>query len=95
MATKRLTAAVLGLTALLASAGAWACSAAGPNTHVGTLMNVDAAAQSFTVLDAETNRPITFTADAALLARLADVTGQVVVDFEAGGGSLRATAVRH
>ncbi len=86
---------VLGALVLFASTTAWACSAVGPNKHVGMLLNIDKPGQSFTVLDAETNRPITFLADEALLTRLTGAKGQILVDFEAEGSKLRATSVQH
>jgi len=79
---------------MIFATGVWACSAVGANKHVGKLLCVDAAANSFTVLDAETIRPITFLADQNILSRLAGHEGQVLVEFEAEGTNLRAIDVR-
>ncbi len=89
-----LVAAVLAafLTAPVASS---ACSALGPSAHVGPVLAIDAEAKTFTVLDAQTNTPVTFLADDALLAELENVEGRVVVDFEADGVDLRAIGIRY
>ena len=87
--------AALVLTMLLMTTGAaLACSAVGPNTHVGMLLGIDEAAQTFTVLDAQTNQPITFLADEAILASVRNAKGRVFVDFEAEGSDLRAISVQ-
>ncbi len=86
--------AALAALMMTLATGAWACSAVGANTHVGELLGVDAAAKSFTVLDAQTIRAITFLADQSILSRLVGVEGQVLVEFEAEGTDLRATNVQ-
>jgi hypothetical protein len=93
---KHRTYAAVLLTAILAApAVVWACSAAGPNKHVGMLMNVDAATNTFTMLDAETNQPITFLADEAIIEGLSHANGMIHVNFEVEGTKLRATDVQY
>ncbi|MDH3690033.1 MAG: hypothetical protein OEU36_11210 [Gammaproteobacteria bacterium] len=59
-----------------------ACSAAGPSTHVGKVVTIDAAAKSFTILDAETLSPIRFFATDDILTQIRDSEGTAFVDFE-------------
>ena len=93
MYRKPLIAAVVGTLLMAGPVAAWACKAAGPDTHVGMLQSVDAQAKSFTIIDAETRGPITFSADEAILNSLKDVKGMIGVLHEKAGGGLRALEV--
>ncbi|NIO40958.1 MAG: hypothetical protein GTO41_12725 [Burkholderiales bacterium] len=93
MYRRQFIAAIVGALLALGSAGAWACKAAGPDTHVGMLQSVDTRAKSFTIIDAETRGPITFSADEAILNSLKDVRGMIAVLHEKVGGVLRALEV--
>lgn len=93
MYRRQLIAVTLGAVLALGSAGAWACKAFGPDTHVGMLKSVDPAAKSFTIIDAETRGPITFSADEAILNNLKDVKGAIGVLHEKVGGVLRALEI--
>lgn len=93
MYRKQLIAAIVGALLAAGSTGAWACKAAGPDTHIGMLQSVDAQAKSFTIIDAETRGPITFSADEAILNSLQDVKGMIGVLHEKVGGVLRALEV--
>lgn len=90
MHRKHLIAAIVGVLLAGGSAGAWACKAAGPDTHVGVLQSVDAKTKSFTIIDAETRGPIEFQADEAILNQLKDVKGMIGVVHEKVGSTLRA-----
>ncbi len=90
MYRKQLIAAIAGALLAIGSAGAWACKAAGPDTHIGTLKSVNAEAKSFTIIDAETRGPIEFLADEAIINQLKDVKGPIGVLHEKVGGVLRA-----
>ncbi|MDQ6981649.1 MAG: hypothetical protein Q9M08_01400 [Mariprofundus sp.] len=59
MRTKLSIAAIL-VAGLALSTSALACDAAGPNTHVGQVLSVDG--NHFTIRDAQTGGPISFTA---------------------------------
>jgi hypothetical protein len=87
--------AVAGLLAaiLLAPASSQACSALGPNKHVGTVIGLDASAQTITVLDAQTRQPVTFLANEELLSQARNAKGQIIVDYEAEGTQLRAISI--
>ncbi len=54
MMTKLMTVAAFSACMTLGAGTAWSCSMAGPNTHIGPVTAVDAEANTFTVLDAET-----------------------------------------
>jgi len=93
MMTKLMTVVALSACMALGSGAAWSCSMAGPNTHIGAVTAVDAAAHTFTVLDAETRQPITFVATPALLKGIAK-NQQVTVTFEKDGNKLAAKAIK-
>jgi len=79
---------------MMASGTIWACSALGPNTHVGVLLGVDQTARTFSILDAETNQPVTLRADDTLMSIVENAEGQIVVDYEETESSeLRATRI--
>jgi hypothetical protein len=75
------------------TAPAAACEAAGPNTHVGVVVAVNAAQSTLTLKDAETRKDLTFVAPAALLSGLA-VKDQIAVTYAQEGNRLKATAIR-
>jgi hypothetical protein len=79
---------------LLAPASSLACSALGPNKHVGTVIGLDAAAQTITVLDAQTRQPVTFLANEELLNEARNAKGQIIVDYETEGTQLRAIGIQ-
>jgi hypothetical protein len=90
------TTALAGLLAaiLMAPAAGQACSALGPNKHVGTVIGLDAAAQTITVLDAQTRQPVTFLANEELLSQARNAKGQIIVDYETEGTQLRAISIQ-
>ena len=77
----------------MAPAVGQACSALGPNKHVGTVIGLDADAQTITVLDAQTRQPVTFLANEELLKQAKNAKGQIIVDYEAEGTQLRAISI--
>jgi hypothetical protein len=93
MTSTRALAAVIWLVLLGAASVAPACEMAGPNTHVGTVMAIDAGAGTLTLRDAQTQHDLTFQAPAELLTGVA-VKDQVAVVYAQEGGTLRATAIR-
>ena len=70
-----------------------ACSAAGPDKHVGSVTAVDQQAGIFTILDAEKRTPITFVANEQVLSHLAAAKRAVIVPFEQADGGLAAREV--
>ncbi|MBI5449736.1 MAG: hypothetical protein HY940_00095 [Gammaproteobacteria bacterium] len=75
------------LCPLLMSPVAHACSAAGPNAHIGTVIAVDNSAGTLTLLDQETGRPITLRASMRLLS-MVPMTIQVHVAVTRNGNTL-------
>ncbi|MGD8639679.1 MAG: hypothetical protein PVF34_05285 [Gammaproteobacteria bacterium] len=69
-------------TLLLAPLSIWACDAAGPSTHIGTVQSVDAAGKTFTIIDAQSQAPITFVANNEIIDGLKDAKGSVMVNYE-------------
>ncbi len=70
------------LAAALFSTGSLACDAMGPGAHMGQLLSVDPGNNSFTIRDAQSGGPITFSADANILNALKNHSGSVKVDYE-------------
>jgi hypothetical protein len=76
------------------SPAALACSAMGPNTHVGEVVAVDSTNKTFTIQDAETQQPISFSASESILLSLAEKQGQVIVRYSGAEGALTAVDVQ-
>ncbi len=87
---KRLFNVICVSSLLLVAGGAWACTGAGHNKHVGDVTMVDKLAGTFTIHDMESDGPITFTADQAVLQNASQAKGQVTVSFEKKGDKLKA-----
>jgi len=80
---------------LLGSSTSFACSSMGPNTHVGEITSIDNEAQTFTIRDAETNKPITFSADNKIMIELEGINNQqVIVGYAEVDGKLIASNVK-
>jgi hypothetical protein len=73
-----------------ATTPAFACSVAGPNKHVGQVTAVNAKAGTFTIMDAETRKPITFAAAAGILKDAAKAKGSVMVSYKQSDGKMVA-----
>ncbi|OLC17120.1 MAG: hypothetical protein AUH29_03135 [Candidatus Rokubacteria bacterium 13_1_40CM_69_27] len=93
MTLSRTLLVVLSLVLLGAAAVAPACELAGPNTHMGTIVAIDAAQSTLTLRDAQTRQNLTFLARPELLKDVA-VKDEVAVVYAQEGGKLRATAIR-
>jgi len=92
---KTTTLSGLALAALLASSTTLACSAMGPKTHVGNITEIDRNQHTLTIMDAETQQPITFSVDNKQLLALNSSSGQVIVRYRDGDdGKLIATSVQ-
>ncbi len=77
--------AVTLLAVSAVAAPAWACKVAGPDKHVGVVTAVDSESGTFTIMDVETNAPITFQASAKLIKQAKQAQGQVMVSFKEEG----------
>ncbi|MDA9982384.1 hypothetical protein N9H39_06530 [Gammaproteobacteria bacterium] len=75
------------------SVNTWACSAMGPTTHAGKILSFNEGERTFTLLDMETMKPITFSADDAIMQKIANAQGMAIVDFSSEGAGLTATRV--
>ena len=74
---------------LLASGLANACDSLGENMHMGNIVSIDRAGNTFVILDAESQKPIRFIALQDSLAALS-VNDMVEVSYEVvEGGGLR------
>ena len=94
MTKKTTLACTLFAASLLASGSALACDAAGPSTHIGQLVSVNAEKNTFTIRDAESRSPITFTAGSDILTGLKNASGSIMVNYqEKDDGGLDAVGV--
>jgi len=84
-----ITMMVAGLS-MSATESAFACSVAGPNKHVGQVTAVNTKAGTFTILDAETRKPIVFAASANMIKDAAKAKGSVMVSYEQSDGKMIA-----
>ena len=85
---------VLLASTLLISSSVLACDGAGPNTHMGQLMSVDASKHTFTIRDAQSSSPITFVATQEIITGLQGFAGSLMVNYEENGtGGLNAVGV--
>ena len=71
---------------------AWACDAMGPNRHVGVVTQIDPKAKTFTIIDAQKQTPITFTASKKVLDAL-QLNRDFVITFRLDGRRMIAEAV--
>lgn len=71
---------------------AWACDAMGPNRHVGVVTQIDPKAKTFTIIDAQKQKPITFTASKKVLDAL-QLNRDFVITFRLDGQRMIAEAV--
>lgn len=70
----------------------WACDAMGPNRHVGVVTNIDQKAGTFTIIDAQKRKPMTFTAQKKVLDEL-KLNREFIVTFRIDGQRMMAEAV--
>lgn len=86
--------AVLVLAAFLLGSvtTTWACKAAGPNKHIGSITAIDAKAKTFTIRDAETDRLMIFEAADKILKGL-KIEDRVIVSYKEENGKLIAMEV--
>ena len=84
---------IVTVSLTLISLPTFACEFAGPDTHVGEIKAIDLTQPSFTILDGQMKKPLTFLAAAEQLKGLS--LGQlVVVKYSKVGGQLRAEEIQ-
>lgn len=77
MMNKRYLGIILAISFMVISFNGFACSMAGDNKHIGNIVGVDSTQQTFTILDAETRKKISFIATSAQIESL---TGKQAVE---------------
>ena len=75
------------------SVNTWACSAMGATKHAGKILAFDEGDRTFTILDMETMKPITFNASNDIMQKIVGAEGMAIVDFSSDGTGLTATRV--
>ncbi|MBL4775265.1 MAG: hypothetical protein JKY87_04340 [Mariprofundus sp.] len=71
---------------------AWACDAAGENTHIGQVLSSDG--DQFTIRDAQSGAPINFTSAAKMKGSMPAAGDRVAVKYSEGDKGLVAESVR-
>lgn len=74
------------------SSYALACKAMGANKHVGVIQTIDQDSNSFSIIDAETGKKMTFEASSEIIENI-KVNLRVIVTYQANGEILIAEAV--
>jgi hypothetical protein len=90
---KWLIGAAFVLHLLLLAPQVWACSAAGPNGHIGEAVNVNPSVQSIQIRDGQTGSPLTFRATPEQLSGISP-GDRVLIKFKDEGGALIAEEVQ-
>jgi len=91
---KRISLAGILFATTLASGSVMACDGMGKSTHAGQIMSIDAAKHTFTIRDAQTQSPITFTANDEIMTGLQGASGSIMVNYtEEENGDLNAVGV--
>lgn len=81
---------IVVMYSLVSYQAAFACVGAGDNKHVGTVSAVNEESKTFTLMDMEQRKPITFSADAELLKKANSASSVITVTFEEKDGQLVA-----
>ncbi len=66
----------------LAANGVMACGGEESGKHIGSVLKVNADNSTFTIRDAETNSPITFSASKDIMKEVGQASGRVVINYE-------------
>lgn len=82
-----------GLLFALHSTTVLACSAMGANKHVGQVMTVDPKGGTFTIMDAQLQKPLTFSASKKVMDQIRQASGQIIVIFKQQKNKLIATGI--
>src|SRR3989442_13983590 len=91
-AIHRLFVSVLVVVSSAVVVPSWACDAIGPNRHVGVVTKIEPNAGTFTIIDAQTERNMTFTASKKILDVLA-LNREFIVTFRMEGSTMKAELV--
>lgn len=77
----------------MAAGATFACEGMGPSKHVGQLLTVDATKHTFTIQDAQSRSPITFTANNEIIDGLKGYSGNLMVNYTEDDAGLTAVGV--
>lgn len=86
--------AATGIGLLSLTQSVWACSAAGPDVHIGPVSAVDVENGQFSIKDFESGQQITFKASAELLSDLAGRSKPVAVKYHKQNKDLVALEIQ-
>ena len=93
MRLRHAVALVLAVVVLSAAPAAFACQAAGPNAHIGTVTAIDSEKKTLSLKDAESGMALTFVTTPELLKGV-KVKDEVTVVYKSEGKTLRATSIK-
>ncbi len=84
---------IIVLYSLVSYQTAFACAGAGDNKHIGMVTSIDEQTKTFTIMDMEQRKPITFSAAAELLEKANSASSVITVTFEEKDGQLIAIEI--
>jgi len=90
--TIKLSIATMLVAGMALSTSAYACDAAGPHTHVGQVLSVDG--NHFTIRDAQSGGPISFTASKDMQGSMPATGDGVTVKYSDDKKGLVAQSIR-
>ncbi len=79
---------IVAIYSFVAYQSAFACG--GDNKHIGRVSAVNEDSKTFTIMDMEQRKPITFSADAKLLEKANSASSVITVTFEEKDGQIIA-----
>ena len=83
---------MVAVAMVLSASLAFACTAAGPDAHIGTVTAVDSDKKTLRLKDAESGMELTFVAAPELL-KTVKVNDEVTVKYKPEGKALRAMSI--
>ncbi len=84
---------IVVMYSLVSYQAVFACSGAGDNKHIGMVISIDEQTKTFTIMDMELRKPITFSAVADILGKVANATSTIAVTYEEKDGQLIAIEI--
>jgi len=84
---------IVAICSLVSYQTAFACGGAGDHKHIGMVTAIDEQMKTFTIMDMELRKPITFSAVADILGKAASATSAVTVTYEEKDGQLIAIEI--
>lgn len=89
---RRLILSVILMLVILVPVFGWACDAMGPNRHVGVVTKIDQKTATFTIIDAQMQKPMIFTGTEKILDAL-KLNRNFIITYTTEDNQMKAEAV--